>query len=84
MGHTSYQLFLFMQWCSIKKLFINVLQDSQGNDLCCSLFFNKAGSLPVNFAKFLRTVFYRTRPGQCFCYLNVNIIDPILAAPKLC
>ena len=52
-----------------------------GKDLCQSLFFNKVAGLrpgsllkrrlwhrsfPVNFATFLRTLFYRTPPGDCF------------------
>ena len=57
--------------CSVKKVLLEMSQNSQGNT-CASLFFNKVADLksatllkkrlwdrcfPVNFAKFLRTPF---------------------------
>ena len=58
--------------CSVKKVFLQILQNSQEKHLWQSLFFNKVAGLrpatllkkrlwhrcfPVNFAKFLRTPF---------------------------
>ena len=58
--------------CSVKNVFLEILQNSQENTLCQGLFFNKVASLnpatllkkrlwhrcfPVNFEKFLRTLF---------------------------
>ena len=55
-----------VQRCSVKKVFLEISQNSQENS-CASLFFNKvaclrsATLLKKNFAKFLRTpFFYRT------------------------
>ena len=56
------------QKCSVRKVFFEILQYSQGKYPCQSLFYNKAAGLllnerhwhrcfPVNFAKFLRTPF---------------------------
>ena len=59
--------------CSVKKLFLEISQNSQGKHLCQRLFFNKVAGLrlatlfkksvrhrcfPVNFVKFLRTLFF--------------------------
>ena len=61
--------------CSVKKVFLKILQHSQ--HLCQSLFFNKVAGLslasllkkrlwhrcfPVNFVKFLRTPFFNRTP----------------------
>ena len=58
---------------SVKKVFLEISQNSQTNQLCLSLFFNKVAGLrpatllkkrhghrcfPVNFVKFIRTPFY--------------------------
>ena len=52
-----------------------------GKHLCWSSFFDKVAgcvlaqvSLYVNFAKFLRTPFYRTPQVNCFCYQLVITI----------
>ena len=68
--------------CSIKKGVLKNLAKFTGKHLCQSLFFNKVAGLrpatslkkrlwhtcfSVNFAKFLRTLFfYRTPPDDCF------------------
>ena len=49
--------------------------------LCWSLFFNKEicrRYFPVNFVKFLRILFYRTTPGNCFCSLYLYIKRSVL------
>ena len=70
--------------CSIKKRPFENFAKFAGKQLYWSLFFNKVTGLrprtllkkrlqhryfSVNFAKFLRTFFHRTRPGNCFCLL---------------
>ena len=62
-----------VQRCSVKKLFLEISQNSQENNLCQSLLFNKVAGLspatllkkrrwhrcfPLNFAKLLRTPFF--------------------------
>ena len=45
--------------CSVKKGFLKILQNSQGNT-CARVFFNRVADhrcFPANFAKFLRTRF---------------------------
>ena len=69
------------QRCSIKKVVLKNFAKFTGKHLCQSLVFNKVAGLrpatllkkrlrhrcfPVNFAKFLRTPFYRTPLGDCF------------------
>ena len=61
--------------------------------LCWSFVFNKVAGLslqlyffkrlwrrclPVNFAKFLITPFYRTRPGDCFCKEKESLLECFL------
>ena len=49
-----------VQKCSVKKVFLEILQNSLKKQLCNCLFFNKVAGLrlfPVNFVKFLRTPF---------------------------
>ena len=57
--------------CSVRKVFSEISQNSQENTCARVSFFNKVAGLglelPVNFAKFLRTLFYRTPPGDCCC-----------------
>ena len=51
-----------IQRCSVKKMFIEISQNSQGNTCARVSFFNKVTGLrhrhPVNFVKFLRTPFF--------------------------
>ena len=62
------------QGCSVKKIFLKILQNSREKHLCQRLFFNKVAGLrpptilrknlchrcfPVNFAKFLRTALFK-------------------------
>ena len=70
--------------CSIKKSVLKNFKKFMGKHLCQSLFFNKFAGLrtanllkkrlwlryfPVNFAKFIRTPFYRTPLDDCFYHL---------------
>ena len=71
-----------------KKVFLEILQNPQENT-CARAFFNKVAGhrpatlvkkglwhrcLPVNFAKFRRTSFYRTPLAACFC-INFDQVD---------
>ena len=53
----------FVQRCSVKKMFLEISQNSQENT-CASLFFNKVAKrlwhrcFPVNFVNILRAPFY--------------------------
>ena len=73
------------QKCSIKKGVIRNFVKFTGKHMCQSIFFNKVAALRyatllkkrlwdmcflVNIAKFLRTLFYRIRLGDCFCISN--------------
>ena len=73
------------QRCSMKKGVLKNFSKFTGKHLCQSLFLNKVAGLraatllkkrlwhrcfSVNFAKFLRTPFYRTPLGDCFCKSN--------------
>ena len=68
--------------CSVKKGVLRYFAKFTGKHLCQRLFFNKVAGLrpatllkkslwhrcfPMNFAKFLRTPFYRTPLDDCFC-----------------
>ena len=68
-----------------KKDFLQNFVKFAGKHLCQYLFFNKVADLraatllkkrlghlcfPVNFAKFLKTTFYRTPLGNCFWFVN--------------
>ena len=67
--------------CSVKKGFLEILQNSQEN-ACARVFlflpqvcnFIKKrlwyGCFPVSFAKFLRTPFLQNTCGGCFCGLR--------------
>ena len=70
------------QRCSVRIRVVRNFAKFTGKKLCQILFFNKVTGLrpatlfkkilwhryfPVNFAKFLRTPFYRTPPDDCFC-----------------
>ena len=76
-----------------KKGVLRNLATFIGKDLCPSLFFNKVAELrpatllkkrlwyscfSVNFAKFLKTAFYRTRPVDCVCTLVYCIASKIM------
>ena len=69
-----------------KKGVLRIFTKFTGKDLCKSLFFNKVAGLraatllkkklqhryfPVKFIKFLRNLFYRTPPGDCFQVLQL-------------
>ena len=73
------------QKCSIKEGVIRNFVKFTGKHMCQSIFFNKVAGLRyatllkkrlwdmcflVNIAKFLRTLFYRIRLGDCFCISN--------------
>ena len=69
--------------CSIKKVFLQILQNSQRVSFLIKLQalaynFIKKGlwhrCFPVNFAKFLRALFHRT-PRDCFCH---SFLDPLI------
>ena len=64
---------------SVRNCILRNFAKFTGKHLYQSLFFNKVASLrlwqrcfPVNFAKFLRNLFYRTHLGDCFsCFLGI-------------
>ena len=73
------------QRCSIQKGVLRNFTKFKGKHQC--LFFNKVAGLgraillkknfwhrcfPVNFVKFLRTPFYRTPLGDCFCLVGIS------------
>ena len=61
--------------CSIRKGVLRNFAKFTGKRLCHSLYFNKvAGLRPegCEFAKFLRTLFYRTNLGDCVCLCSVT------------
>ena len=72
--------------CSIKKVFLEVSQNSQENTCVRDSFLIKLQTwpatllkkglwhkcFPVNFARFLSTPFLQNSPGGCFCKLQVN------------
>ena len=80
--------------CSVRKGVLRNFAKFTGKHLCQSLFFNEVTGLgpatllekrlwhryfPVNFVKFLRTLFYRTLLGDCFCSAScqkTNIHEP--------
>ena len=79
----------------MKKVFLKISQNSHENT-CIEVFFNKNAALriatllkqriqhcrfPMNFAKFLKTTFYRTLPGDCFFNL-INMQQMLLNAKK--
>ena len=79
------------QRCFVRNGAIRNFAKFTGKHLCQSLFFNKVASLrpatllkkrlwdrcfSVNFAKFFRTLFYRTPPGDCFCISSLEF--PVL------
>ena len=79
------------QRCSVKKMFLEISQNSQENKhMCQSLFFNKVAGLrpatllknrlwhwcfPVNFAKFLRTPFLEEHLRWLLLFLEINIFS---------
>ena len=72
--------------CSIKKVFLDISQNSQEITCARDSFLIKLQvwpvtlskkslwhrCFPVNFAKFLRTSFLQNSSGGCFCKLQVN------------
>ena len=87
--------------CSIKKSVLRNFAKFLGIHLCQSLFFIKVAGLKpanlfkkrlwhmcftVNFAKFLRTAFYRTTSDDCFCrpsyFLVLYSLDFIIFVSK--
>ena len=64
------------QRCSVKKVFLEISQNSQENTCARDSFLIEPATLlkkdlwyryfPVNFAKFLRTPFFRETSGGCF------------------
>ena len=74
----------------MKKVALKYFAKFTGKHLCQSLFFNKVAGLrpatllkkrlwyrcfPVNFAKFLGHLFYRTPPDDCFWYFILNNLE---------
>ena len=77
------------QRCSTRKGVLRNFTKFTGKDLCQSLFFNKATDLrsatllkkkfwhrcfPVNFAKFLRTLFLQNTPGRLLLGFQLFIL----------
>ena len=58
--------------CSIKKVFLEILQNSQENTCARVKKSLWHRCFPVNFAKFLSTPFLQSSSGGCFCKLQVN------------
>ena len=60
--------------CSVKKVFLKILQNSQENTCVRVSFLIKLQAphrcFPVNFAKIFRTPFYRTPLDDCFSRLT--------------
>ena len=54
--------------CSMKKGVPKNFAKFTGKHLCQSLYFNKVAGLSLNFAKFLRTTFYRITPVAVFAW----------------
>ena len=60
-----------VQKCSIKKVFLKILQNSQGNPLCQSLFFNKTATSKATLAqvfsceycKIFENIFFKRTPS---------------------
>ena len=66
--------------CSVKKVFLEISQNSQENTCARVSIFNKvASSRPVNFAKFLRTPFII----EHFWWLLLNYRTLLVAASEL-
>ena len=66
------------QRCSIWKVFLEISQNLQKNrPQACNFVIKEtlAQVFPVNFAKFLRTRFYRTPPDDCFCMVRPTLTD---------
>ena len=61
----------------VKKVFLEISQNSQENPFYQRLFFNNQKKsiwhrcFPVNFTKFLRTSFYITPSDNCFCSYTI-------------
>ena len=69
-------LWAVVQNCSVKKVFLEILQNSQENT-CAWVFFNNVAGrhrcFPVNFAKFVITPFsYRTPPVAASVVCKIN------------
>ena len=77
--------------CSIKKVFLEISQNSQENTCTRVSFFNKVAGLrpvtllkervwhrcfPVNFAKFVEHLFLQNTSGSCFWQKHVKMIAP--------
>ena len=61
--------------CSVKKIFLEISQNSQENTCARISFLIKRlwdGFFPVNFAKFLRTSFLQNTYDGCFCFAKTN------------
>ena len=54
--------------CSVRNVILRNFAKFTGKHLREGLFFDKVAGFPVNFEKFLRTSFYKTPLGNCFCF----------------
>ena len=68
------------QTCSVTKGVLRNFAKFTGKHLCQVSFLRKRSwhrCFPVNFTKFLRTLFYRTHPDDCFCHSSygTSVVD---------
>ena len=67
------------QRCSVKNVFLEISQNSQGNT-CASFLINLLKKrlwhrcFPVNFAKFLRTPFLQNTFGRLFLQVHIHML----------
>ena len=66
--------------CSVKKMFVEILKNSQENTCVRVFFLNKVAGLkhgyfPVNFGKFLRTSFLQNTSGELLLNNDYNTLQ---------
>ena len=75
------------QRCCIRKVFLEISQNLQKNrPQACNFVIKEtlAQVFPVNFAKFLRTPFYRTPLDDYFCMVRPTLTDVNCIETKYC
>ena len=75
------------QRCCIRKVFLEMSLNLQKNrPQACNFVIKEtlAQVFPVNFAKFLRTPFYRTLLDDCFCMVRPTLTDVNCIETKYC
>ena len=85
--------------CSVEKMFLEILQNSQENTCTRAFFLKKIAGhkpatllkkwpwhrcFPVNFAKLLRTPFLQNTSGGCFCLVFILYLNtPTINPPHV-